>query len=55
MIKKPITKEQFIDLYNKHTIQELAEMLKVTRNTIRNYRDKYNLPQKRPRLIIEKE
>lgn len=48
---RQLTKEEFIRLYNELSINELAYYCEVSRVTITNWAKKFNLPQKRPRLI----
>jgi len=50
---KQITKEDFIELYDKHSIKELMELLGVSRTTITTYANKFNLPKKRRRKLIK--
>ena len=46
-----ISKDEFIKLYAKMTIRAMAKKLGVSTVTISYWRDKFNLPHKRPRLI----
>lgn len=50
---KKITKEEFAELYYKHTVKELAKMLDVSTVTINNWRKKLNLLCKITRLDIK--
>ena len=47
-MSKQITKDKFIELYNKMTIKDMAKHLKVSRPTITNWAKKLELP---PKLI----
>ena len=49
-----VTKEEFIELYKKKSINELSELLKVSRQTIHKWALKFNLSPKRKSLIKKK-
>lgn len=50
-----ITKEKFIEMYEKMAIVDMASELGCSEQTIYNWRDKLNLPKKRIPLLDVKE
>ena len=47
ILEKKYTKEEFIDLYNKNSVTDLAKKMRVSRQTIVVMAKKYGLPHKK--------
>lgn len=47
ILEKKYTKEEFVDLYNKNSVTELAKKMRVSRQTIIVMAKKYGLPHKK--------